>query len=69
LGPAFKELAVRKESMALVWHLTADHVPMLVSVPPKYSAAQVVGFMKGKNAVHIARTAGRRKMTDQCDPY
>ena len=40
----------------------SDHVHMLVSVPPKYSVAQVVGFIKGKSAIHIARTyTGRRK--------
>jgi putative transposase len=39
-----------------------DHVHMLVSIPPKYAVAQVVGFIKGKSAIHIARTfVGRRK--------
>ncbi len=39
-----------------------DHVHMLLSIPPKYSVAQVVGFIKGKAAIHIARTfMGRRK--------
>ena len=39
-----------------------DHVHMLLSIPPKYSVAQVVGFIKGKAAIHIARTfRGRRK--------
>ena len=41
-------------------HLLADHVHMLVSIPPKYSVAQVIGYMKGKSAIHIAREfAGR----------
>ena len=40
----------------------ADHMHMLLSIPPKYSVAQVVGFIKGKAAIHIARTfMGRRK--------
>ena len=40
----------------------ADHVHMLISIPPKYSVAQVVGFIKGKSAIHIARTyVGRQK--------
>ena len=40
----------------------ADHVHMLISIPPKSSVAQVVGFIKGKAAIHIARTfMGRRK--------
>ena len=39
-----------------------DHVHMLVSIPPKYSVAQVVGYIKGKSAIHIARTfLGRKK--------
>ncbi|MBZ0170081.1 MAG: transposase [Kofleriaceae bacterium] len=37
-------------------HLLPDHVHMLLSVPPKYAVAQVVGFVKGKSAIHIART-------------
>jgi len=62
LGSVFKELAVRKDIRILEGHLRPDHVHMLVSVPPKYSVAQVVGFIKGKSAIHIARTfVGRRK--------
>ena len=39
-----------------------DHVHMLISIPPKYSVAQVVGYMKGKSAIHVARTfLGRKK--------
>jgi len=40
----------------------SDHVHILISIPPKYSVSQVVGFIKGKSAISIARTyAGRRK--------
>ena len=43
-------------------HLQSDHVHVLISIPPKYSVAQVVGYMKGKSAIHIARTyMGQRK--------
>ena len=43
-------------------HLLADHVHVLMSIPPKYAVAQVVGFLKGKSAIHIARVfSGRRK--------
>jgi putative transposase len=38
-----------------------DHVHMLIAIPPKYAVAQVVGFLKGKSAIHIARTYGERK--------
>ena len=62
LGDVFKELARQKESSVEEGHLMGDHVHMLVSIPPKYSVAQVVGFIKGKSAIHIARTyAGRRR--------
>ena len=43
-------------------HLHPDHVHMLLSIPPKYAVAQVLGFIKGKSAIHIARTyLGRRQ--------
>ena len=43
-------------------HLQSDHIHMLISIPPKYSVAQVVGYMKGKSAIHIVRTyLGQRK--------
>jgi putative transposase len=62
LGPVFRELARQKESEIIEGHLMPDHVHMLISIPPKYSVAQVMGYMKGKSAIHIARVdAGRRK--------
>jgi putative transposase len=43
-------------------HLNLDHVRMLLSIPPKYAVARFLGFMKGKSAIHIARTyLGRRQ--------
>lgn len=62
LGTIFRELVRQKESEIIEGHLMADHVHMLISIPPKYSVAQVMGFVKGKSAIHIARVyAGRRK--------
>ena len=62
LGEVLHDRAYQKESKILEGHLQADHVHMLVSIPPKYSVAQVVGFIKGKSAIHIARSyLGRRK--------
>jgi len=46
--PWFRDLASQKESQVLEGHLKADHVHMLISIPPKYSVSQVVGFLKGK---------------------
>ena len=62
LGEVFHELARRKECQIEEGHLMIDHVHMLISVPPKYSVAQVMGFIKGKSTIHIARVyAGRRR--------
>jgi putative transposase len=61
LGQVFRELASQKESTILEGHLVLDHVHMLISIPPKYSVAQVVGYIKGKSAIHIARTFGERQ--------
>src|SRR5678815_1590326 len=62
LGLVFRELARQRESEIIEGHLVIDHVHMLISIPPKYSVAQVMGFMKGKSAIHIARVyAGRRR--------
>ena len=62
LGEMFRDLASQKECTIEEGHLMSDHVHMLVSIPPKYSVAQIVGFLKGKSAISIARTYfGRRK--------
>jgi putative transposase len=62
LGEMLKDLASQKECKILEGHLMPDHVHILISIPPKYSVSQVVGFIKGKSAISIARTyAGRRK--------
>ena len=60
LGDVLRRLAEQRESRVEEGHLLADHVHMLVSIPPKYSVAQVIGYIKGKSAIHIAREfAGR----------
>ena len=56
-----KELANQKESEVLEGRLVEDHVHMLISIPPKYAVAQVIGYIKGKSAIWIARTCGRIK--------
>jgi putative transposase len=55
LGEVLKQLAMQRESRIDEGHLMRDHVHMLVSIPPKYSVSQVVGYVKGKSAIHIAR--------------
>lgn len=56
LGAVFRELARQKECRIEEGHLRPDHVHMLLSIPPKHSVAAVVGYLKGKSAIHIART-------------
>lgn len=62
LGEYFHELCRQKEAKILEGHLQPDHVHVLISITPKYSVSQVIGFIKGKSAIHIARTyLGQRK--------
>ena len=61
LGEVFRTLAKQKESRIEEGHLLVDHVHMLIAIPPKYAVSQVVGFMKGKSAIHLARVYGERK--------
>ena len=61
LGEVFRALARHKECQILEGHLMVDHVHMLISIPPKYAVSSVVGYIKGKSAIHIARTYGERK--------
>jgi len=61
LGEVFRKLAEQKESRIEEGHLHPDHVHMMISIPPKYAVAQVIGFIKGKSAIHLARVYGGRK--------
>jgi putative transposase len=62
LGPVLRELARQREALVEEGHLQLDHVHMLLSIPPKYAVAQVLGYIKGKSAIHVARTyLGRRQ--------
>jgi len=62
LGEIFHDLVRQKDSRILEGHLQPDHVHVLMSIPPKYSVSQVVGFVKGKSAIHIARVyLGQKK--------
>ena len=62
LGGLFRDLAAQKGSRVEEGHLMSDHVHMLLSIPPKHAVSDVVGFLKGKSAIHIARVfVGRRQ--------
>ena len=56
LGQIFKDLARSRESEILEGHMMVDHVHMLISIPPKYSVAQVIGYIKGKSAFTLPAT-------------
>jgi putative transposase len=62
LVDVLQNLARQKESKIVEGHLQPDHVHVLISIPPKYSVAQVIGYIKGKSAIYIARTyLGQKK--------
>ena len=61
LGEVLRRLAAQKESRIEEGHLMPDHVHMMISIPPKYAVSQVVGYIKGKSAIHTARVYGERK--------
>jgi len=62
LGPVFHDLASQRNSKILKGAMVQDHVHMLISIPPKYSVAEVIGYIKGKSAIAVARQfSGRTK--------
>ena len=58
LGEVFHQLARQRESRILEGHLMPDHVHMLIAIPPKYPVSQVIGYLKGKSAIHLAGVYG-----------
>ena len=61
LGAIFHVLARQKECQILEGHLMSDHVPMCIAISPKYPVASVIGFLKGKSAIAIARLNGKER--------
>ena len=61
LGPILRKLASQKESEVMEGKLKVDHVHIVVSIPPKYSVAQVIGYVKGKSAIWVARATGKNR--------
>lgn len=60
-GEVFRGLAQHKESRIEEGHLMAEHVHMMIAIPPKYGMSNVVGYIKGKSAIHLARVYSERK--------
>ena len=61
LGDVFRSLAQQKDCRIEEGHLMVDHVHMMISIPPKHPVSQVVGYIKGKSAIHLARVYSERK--------
>jgi len=61
LGEVFHRWAGQKESRIEEGHVMPDHVHMLIAIPPKYAVSQVIGYIKGKSAIHVARVYGERQ--------
>lgn len=61
LGPILQTLAKQKECQIIEGHLMPDHVHMCIAIPPKHSVASVIGFLKGKSAIAIARLGGKER--------
>ena len=62
LGPKIRELASQKDCTIIKGNMVQDHVHMLISIPPKYSVAEIIGYIKGKSAIAVARQfSGRQR--------
>ena len=64
VGRILRDLCEQKGIRLLEGHAMSDHVHLCLSIPPKYSVAHTVGFLKGKSAVRVHRELlGERRMT------
>lgn len=61
LGEGLRRLAEQKECRIEEGRLMSDHVHMIIAIPPKHAVSQVVGFIEGKSAIHLARVYGERR--------
>ena len=61
LGQIFHELAGQKDCKIIQGKLVIDHVHMCISIPPKYAVSSIIGFLKGKSAIAIARLGGKQR--------
>lgn len=61
LGSVFHELAAQRGSTIIKGSMVQDHVHMLIKIPPKYAVSEVIGYIKGKSAIAVARQFGNKK--------
>jgi len=69
LGAIFHAVARQKACQMIAGHVMADHVPRCITIPPKVAVAQVLGFLKGKRAIAIARQCGGKERTSTGEPF
>ena len=69
LKGTFHDLAKQRESRIVAGHLVEDHVHMIIEIPPKRSVSEVVGYLKGKSAIAIARRFGVKKRNFQGESF
>ncbi|MGD0012561.1 MAG: IS200/IS605 family transposase [Terriglobia bacterium] len=62
-GEISHALARQKECQIVEGHLMPDHVHMCIAIPPKHPVASVIGFLKGKSAIAVARLCGKERNT------
>jgi putative transposase len=61
LREVFHELARQKNCEIISGNIVKDHVHMCISIPPKYAVAEIIGYLKGKSAIAIARQFSKKK--------
>ena len=61
LKEVFHELARQKECQIVAGNLVIDHVHMCITIPPKHSVSSIIGFLKGKSAIAVARMSGKER--------
>ena len=61
IGKMIRDLARQKETEILEGHALPDHIHLLVSIPPKYSVAHIVGFLKGKSAIKMHNSFSQKR--------
>ena len=61
MGEVFHNLSSHRESKILEGHMMIDHVHMLIEIPPKYPIAKVIGYIKGKSSIHVAKELEKRR--------
>lgn len=61
LGPVLRELSNQRECKIIEGHMVQDHVHMMIKIPPKYAVSEIIGYIKGKSAIAVARQFGGRK--------